>query len=342
MGVRTVEAEAVSLAEILGSPIERREDLPLITGDAEYTDDIQHARTAHMAVVRSRHAHARIEDMDTSAATAMDGVEAVYTAADIEASDAPARLTVWVVEDYATFPDRPLLASDRVRYQGEPIAVVVADDRYVAAEAADAVEVTYERLEAVTDPDEALAAEAPTIHEESPDNIALTWEQGDAEETETAIDNADHVIDLDLHNNRLIPTAMEPRAAIARYRDSTGELTVEMTSQNPHLHQQWLAETLGLPDHKIRVRAPHVGGGFGSKIHHYPDEALTAWCAMRMDRPVKWVATRSEGFLSTSHGRNHRSTVRLGVDEDGSIRGLQVDTRVGVGGFLSSAEASVA
>ena len=342
MGVTTVEADEVSLADILGSPVERREDLPLITGDAEYVDDIQHPRTQHMAVVRSQYAHARIEAVETDAAEAMDGVAAVYTAADVEASDAPARLAVWVQEDYATFPERPLLAIDRVRYQGEPIAVVVAEDRYVAAEAAEAVDVTYDRLDAVTDPDEALEGEAPTVHEESPDNVALTWDQGDADATADALDAADTVVELELVNNRLIPTAMEPRAAIARYRGSTDELTVEMTSQNPHLHQRWLAETLGHPDHKIRVRAPHVGGGFGSKIHHYPDEALAAWCAMRTERPVKWVASRSEGFLSTSHGRNHRTTAAVGLDEDGTIRALRVDTRVGVGAFLSSAEASVA
>jgi carbon-monoxide dehydrogenase large subunit len=343
MAIESLDPAEVDLDELLGSAIRRREDPKLLTGDAEYTDDIQYPRMAHMAVHRSQYGHARIEGVDTSDAEDVDGVVAVYTHEDLAGTDVPGNLAIWVDgEEGATYPDRPILARGKVRYQGEPIALVVADDRYTAHEAAELVDVEYERLDAVVDPEAALEGGAPTIHEETPDNVALEWEHGDEAAVEAALDEAAHVVELDLVNNRLIPTAMEPRAAVTRYRGSTGELTVEMTSQNPHLHKEWLAETLGLPENKIRVRAPDVGGGFGSKIHHYPDEALAAWCSMDLERAVKWQATRSEGFLSTSHGRDHRANAKAAFDEDGDLLALRVDTVVGVGGYMSSAEASVA
>jgi carbon-monoxide dehydrogenase large subunit len=342
MSVDSLDPKEIDPAEILGSAIERREDPHLLTGDAEYTDDIQYPRMAFMAVVRSQYGHARIEGIDTSAAEAHGDVLAVYTHEDVAASDVPGRLAVWIEEDYATTPDRPILADGRVRYQGEPIAVVVAGGRYAAAEAADLVEVSYDRLDAVTDPVEAVDGDAPTVHDEAPDNVALEWEHGDEAAVEAAFEEAADVVELDLENNRLVPTAMETRAAIARYRPSDGKLTVEMTSQNPHLHQEWLAETLGLRKQDIRVRAPDVGGGFGSKIHHYPEEALVSFAAMDVERPVKWQATRTEGFASTSHGRDHRAHAEIAFDEDGHVTGLRTDTHVGVGGYISSAQASVA
>jgi carbon-monoxide dehydrogenase large subunit len=342
MGIRSVDPDEVDPADILGSALERREDPHLVTGDAEYTDDIQYPRMAFMAVVRSQYGHARIEDVDTSPAEANEDVLAVYTHQDIAASDAPGRMAVWVDEDYTTIPDRPVLAEGRVRYQGEPIAVVVAEERYAAASATELVEVTYDRLDAVTDPVEAVSGDGPTIHHEAPENVALEWEHGDEAAVEAAFEEAADVVTLDLENNRLIPTAMETRAAIARYRAADGKLTVEMTSQNPHLHQGWLAETLGLRKQDIRVRAPDVGGGFGSKIHHYPEEALVSFAAMDLGRPVKWQATRTEGFSSTSHGRDHRAHAEIAFDEDHRIVGLRTDTHVGVGGYISSAQASVA
>ena len=342
MSVDSLDPDDVDPSEILGSALRRREDPHLVTGDAEYTDDVQYPRMAFMAVVRSQYGHARIEDVDASAAEEREDVLAVYTHNDIAANDVPGTLAVWIEEDYATTPDRPVLADGRVRYQGEPIAVVVAEGRYAAAEAADLVEVSYDRLEAVTDPVEAVEGDAPTVHRDAPDNVALEWEHGDEAAVEEAFEAAADVVELDLVNNRLVPTAMETRAAVARYRSSDGKLTVEMTSQNPHLHQAWLAETLGLRKQDIRVRAPDVGGGFGSKIHHYPEEALVSFAAMDLERPVKWQATRTEGFASTSHGRDHRAHAEIAFDEDGHITGLRTDTHVGVGGYISSAQASVA
>ncbi len=342
MGITSRSPEDVPLSELLGAPLRRRRDPDLITGEAEYTDDIQHPDTVHMAVVRSQYGHARIESVDTSVAEDSDDVLAVYTHEDVAASDVPGRLAVWVEEEYATYPDRPILADGRVRYQGEPIAVVIADSRYAAAGATDLVDVSYDRLDAVTDPVEAVGNDAPTLHEAAPDNVALEWEHGDEAAVEAAFEAAADVVELELENNRLIPTAMEPRAAVARYEPDDGQLTVEMTSQNPHLHREWLAETLGLAEAEIRIRAPDVGGGFGSKIHHYPEEALASFAAMDLERPVKWQATRSEGFASTSHGRDHRARAEMAFDGDGRITGLRTDTHVGVGGYISSAQASVA
>jgi carbon-monoxide dehydrogenase large subunit len=345
MGVESVEPEDAERGGegLFGAALRRREDPELVTGEAGFTDDVQHPDTVHMAVLRSQYAHARIESIDTSAAAAEDGVHAVYTGEDLADDDVPGVMAVWVGDEaYATYPDRPILARGRTRYQGEPVAVVVAEERYAASEATELIDVDYDRLDAVTDPVEAIEGDAPTLHEEAPDNLAIDWEHGDEGAVEEALASADHVVEFDLVNNRLIPTAMEPRAVVARYRPSSEQLTVEMTSQNPHLHQQWLGETLGLPDHRIRVRAPSVGGGFGSKIHHYPSEALASWCAMRLERPVKWQATRSEGFSSTSHGRDHRADVEMGFDDGGNLLGMRTTTHVGVGGYVSSAQASVA
>ena len=339
--VEASEAEEVSETDLLGAPIERREDRALITGDAEFTDDIQRSRTVHLAIHRSRHAHARIEGIDTSAAEDREDVLGVYTAADVDASDAPGLLQA-ANPPHANAPDHPILAGKTARYQGEPIAAVVATDRYAARDASEAISVEYDRLDAAADPDAALADDAPTIHDDSPDNVGLDWQVGDEERVDDAFDEAAHVTELDLVNNRVIPAAMEPRAAIASYQGSTEELTVELTSQNPHNHRDRLAAALDHPSGKIRVRAPAVGGGFGSKIHHYAGETLAAWTAMELERPVKWTATRTEGFLATSHGRDHRSQAALAFDDDGEIQGMRVDTRVGLGGYLSTVEAGVA
>ena len=214
--VEASEAEEVSETDLLGAPIERREDRALITGDAEFTDDIQRSRTVHLAIHRSRHAHARIEGIDTSAAEDREDVLGVYTAADVDASDAPGLLQA-ANPPHANAPDHPVLAGETARYQGEPIAAVVATDRYAARDASEAISVEYDRLDAAADPDAALADDAPTIHDDSPDNVGLDWQVGDEERVDDAFDEAAHVTELDLVNNRVIPAAMEPRAAIASY-----------------------------------------------------------------------------------------------------------------------------
>jgi len=341
MSIESIGADEVSTDELLGSAVERREDIHLISGDAEYTDDIQYPHMAYMGVARSQQAHARIQNVDTSAAAEMEGVIDVFTAEDVEASGVPGNLSFTDLP-FVDAPDHPMIAKDKVVYQGEPVAVVVAEERYQAHDAADAIEIDYERLDAVVDPVDAADDDAPVLHDDMGTNVGIEWELGEADPVEDALAGADNVVELEFDNQRLIPTAMEPRATVARYKGSTGELSVEMTSQNPHEHRDHLAAALGISGGKVRVRAPDVGGGFGAKIHHYSDETLTAWCAMQTGRPVKWQATRSEDFLTTAHGRDHVTTAKMGVDDDGSIQAFHVDTQVGVGGYLSTVEGLVA
>jgi carbon-monoxide dehydrogenase large subunit len=325
------------MARVFGSSIKRREDPALITGEGKYTDDLVLPGMAHAAIVRSPHAHARIKGIDTSRADALPGVVAVFTGQDVEQSGVPGKIpTAWIHPDMK-MPEHPILAQEVVRYVGDGVAVVVAEDRYTARDAVDLVEVVYEPLPAVTDPAKAVEEGAPQLFEEAPRNIAFEWELGDRETTDQAFTTAAHRVEVQLRNNRMIPTAIEPRCALAEYRPANGELTLWLTSQNPHVHRLLMSlASLGLPEHKIRVIAPEVGGGFGSKIHHYPDEAIVAWCAMQLERPVKWTASRSEASLTDAHGRDHVTTAELAVDGDGRITGLRVKTYAAMGAYLST------
>lgn len=318
---------------LVGSDVTRREDRALLTGQAQYTDDIKHADEAHLAFVRSEHAHAIIGSIDTAEAEAIDGVLAVYTWADIKSADTPGRLPIRNGHLDHELPGHPILADDRVRYHGQPIAAVVATDRYLARDAADQVEIEYDRLEAVTDATDATDSEAPQLYEDVPNNVVLTADLGNQGEAEQAFDAADHVVSIELENNRLIPSALEPRAAVARWDAGDGELTVEMTSQSAHGHRRKLAHTLGMHEHDIRVISPSVGGGFGHKGHHHPGEAMAAWSAMQLDRPIRWTATRSENYLAGAHGRDHQTTAKLALDADGTFRGLMADTDANVGAY---------
>jgi carbon-monoxide dehydrogenase large subunit len=318
---------------LVGEGVDRREDAALLTGDATFTDDIDHPDLAYLTVVRSETAHADIEAVDTTAAESMAGVLAVYTWDDVAASEIPGVLPISTHGLDCDPPGHPVLARDRVRYQGQPVAAVVAEDRYRARDAADAVDVTVDSCPAVVDQREAQRADAPTLYEDAPDNVAATSELGDREATDDAIADADHTVALDLTNNRLIPTALEPRAAVARWDAGDERLTVELTSQSPHGHRGKLSTTLGLPESDIRVVAPSVGGGFGHKGHHHPGEAAAAFAAMDLGVPVKWTATRSENYLAGAHGRDHRTAAELGVDDDGTIRALRVETDANVGAY---------
>jgi carbon-monoxide dehydrogenase large subunit len=321
-------------SELVGSSIQRREDPRLITGDAEYTDDIHYPGEAHLALMRSQYGHARIENIDTSAAEELDGVTAVNTAADIQDSDISGTGTLpTAAPDDGTAPEYPLLATDSVTFQGQPVAAVVAEDRYTAHQALEHIEVSYERLDTVSDPREALEDDAPVVHEDR-DNVAFRWENGDRDATDEAFANADRSVEFDLVINRVIPTAMEPRAAVARYEQSTGELTVELSTQNPHSVQGDLSRTLGIPDHRIRVRSPDVGGGFGAKLAPYAGNILAAWCAMQLDRPVKWVATRTEDCQSMVHSRYQDIKTEVALSDDGHLLGVRAQSIVDVGGYL--------
>jgi len=314
----------------VGRSAARREDERLLTGDASYTADRVPADALHLAFVRSDHAHADIEEIDTADAAALSGVRAVYTWDDIERSAMPGVISVTSAID-ADVPGHPVLARDRVRYQGQPVAAVVAEDAYRARDGAEAVDVTYDPLPAVVDPVDAREEDAPRLFDGAPGNVANTNELGDREAVEDAFADAEHVVSLELENNRLIASALEPRAAVASVDGE--KLTVEMTSQSPHGHQRKLASTLGTTESSIRVVSPDVGGGFGHKGHHHPGEAMAAMAAEWLDETVTWVATRSGNYLEGAHGRDHRTTAELALDSDGTFRGLRAATDAGVGGY---------
>ena len=325
------------MARIFGSSIKRREDPSLITGKGKFTDDLTLPNMAYATMVRSPHAHARIGNIDSSKAQALEGVIAVFTGEDLKASGIPGVVPVgWLLPDLKT-PPHPILATETVRYVGDAVAVVVAEDRYTARDAVDLVEVDYEPLPAAVDVVETTNEGQPQLHPEAPGNIAFDWELGDKTKTDEAFSKADHTVELTLRNQRLIPHAIEPRSTLADYDSTEGQLTIRMTSQNPHIHRLLMSlASLGLPEHKIRVIAPEVGGAFGSKIHHYPDEAITSWCSMQLDRPVKWTATRSEANLTDAHGRDHATRAQMALDNDGRILGLQVETHACMGAYLST------
>lgn len=322
---------------VFGTSIKRREDPALITGKGKYTDDFTVPGLTHAVIVRSPHAHARIKKIDTSAAAAAPGVLAVFTGKDILESGVGGVVpTAWLLPDLKT-PAHPILATEVVRYVGDGVAVVVAEDRYLAQDAAELVQVVYDPLPVVTDAKGATQKGAPQIFDEAPDNIAFDWELGDKEKANTAFEGAAHTVAIDLRNNRILPFPIEPRSALADFDAETGSLTLHMTSQNPHVHRLLLSlASINLPEHKIRVIAPEVGGGFGGKIHHYPDEAIVGWCAMQVKRPVKWTATRSEASMTDAHGRDHVSHAELALDAEGRIQGLRVQTYADMGAYLST------
>ncbi len=318
-----------------GAGVKRVEDPRFIRGEGRYVDDLKLPHMTHAAFVRSPHAHAEIQGVDTSAAEAAEGVVAVYTGDDLARGGVNPIPTAWLHEGIVV-PDRPVIAADRVRYAGEAVAVVVAESPQAAQDAAARVSVDYETLPAVADTARATDDEEPRIHEDAPNNLSFEWSIGDAEATEEAIAGAPTVVRRTLVNQRLVPHAIEPRASLAAYDPGKDELTLHVTSQNPHVHRLIMgAFVLGLPEQKFRVVSPDVGGGFGSKIHVYPEECAVSWLAKAVGRPVKWVAERSESFLTDAHGRDHVSEAEIAVDDDGRILALRVRTTANMGAYLS-------
>ncbi len=321
---------------IFGSGIRRREDPRLITGQATYTDDIKLPGTVHAAIKRSIYAHARIKSVDTSAAAAAPGVLAVYTGADTDGVLNPIPCA-WVVPDSdVKAVAYPAIAKDVVRYVGDAVAVVVAEDRYQAEDALELIEVEYEPLPVVVNPEKAMESGAPQLHEDAPSNQAFHWVAAGGD-PDAAFDSPDVVVRDTIIQQKLIPTPMEPRSALASWLPSMGELTLWSTSQNPHICRFVTSLVTGLPEHKIRVIAPEVGGGFGSKIAVYPWEMVTAFCAMKLGRPVKWTETRSENYVATTHGRDHVEHVELAATRDGKITGVRSVVYAGMGAYLSTA-----
>ncbi len=321
---------------IFGSGIRRREDPRLITGSATYTDDLTLPRMAHAAMLRSPHAHARITSIDTSRAAAAPGVVAAYTHADTEGAVAPAPCAWHLPDSDLKMADYHCLAKDVVRYVGDIVAVVVAESRYAAEDALELVDVGYEPLPAVIDPEAAAAEGAPQLHDEIAGNQAFHWQVAGGD-VDAAFAEAEVVVSDRIIQQRLIPNAMEPRAALASYTRATGELTVWNTTQNPHIVRFLTSLVLGLSEDKIRVIAPEVGGGFGSKIAAYPADFVTMFCSRKLGRPVKWTETRTENYQATTHGRDHVQQVELAAKKDGTVLGLRCTVHAGMGAYLSTA-----
>jgi carbon-monoxide dehydrogenase large subunit len=289
-----------------------------------------------LAIKRSPHAHARIRRIDTSQAKALPGVVGVFTGQDLIDGGVGKLPCGWNVPDIKV-PTRWPLMVDRVRHVGDGVAVVAAETAYIAADALDLIEVDYEPLPVVVDARKATDPGAPQVHEDVPGNVSYTWAIGDKEAMEQGFASADHVVELELINQRLIPNAMEPRATAAQWDEISQEMTVWTTSQNPHPIRLLLsAFTLGIPEHKLRVVSPDVGGGFGSKIFHYPEEVITPWVARKVNRPAKWVATRSESSITDSQGRDHVTLCRMAATNDGIITGIHVQTWANQGAYLST------
>jgi len=329
----------------IGQSVKRVEDKRFITGQGRYTDDIVLPRMVHAYILRSPYAHARIKSIDTSEALAMKGVVAIYTGKDFEnINGVPCG---WQVnfKDGTTMrePKHPLLVLDKVKHAGDGVAMVVAETKEIAADAAEAIDVKYEVFKAVTNPKEALAPGAPLVHDEFPDNIAFDWQIGnDKAEVDAAMASAHHITKLDFTNNRVVPNAMEPRSYIGDYDTAYDRYTLYTSTQNPHLIRLLMcAFVLGIPEHKVRVVGPDVGGGFGSKIYHYTEEALVTWAAKQLRRPIKWTSDRSEAFLTDAHGRDHVSTAEMGFDKEGHIVGLRIKTYANLGAYLSTFASAV-
>ncbi|HZW89499.1 MAG TPA: molybdopterin cofactor-binding domain-containing protein [Myxococcaceae bacterium] len=324
-----------TVERLVGKAVRRREDPRFLTGRGTFTDDVKLPGTQHAFFVRSPLAHARVVNIDASRALAHSGVRAVFTGKDLAEGGVNPIPVGWLLPGIKT-PEFRAIAVDRVRHVGEAVAVVVAESAAIARDAAELVQVDYEELPVVVDAVAALRPGAPQVHESAPDNRCFHWEIGDKARTDAALRGAAKVVRTRLVNQRLIANAIEPRASLASYQPATDELTLWVTSQNPHVHRLIMgAFVLGLPEQSFRVISPDVGGGFGSKIFVYPEEVAVAWLAKKLGVPVRWTAQRSESFLSDAQGRDHVSEVEMGFDAGGKVAGLRVKTVANLGAHLT-------
>ncbi len=328
----------------IGEALRRKEDYRFLTGAGQYTDDINLTAQTHAVFVRSPHAHAEVLGVDSSAAMAMPGVIRVFTGKDIEGkmNGLPCGWLITSTDGTPMKePGHPVLAQGKVRYVGDQVAMVVADTAEQAKNAAEAVVVDYKVLTAVVDVRDAGDGRA-TVHDIAADNHCYKWAIGDKSAVDAAIAGAHHVTKIDLINNRLIPNAMEPRSAIGGYNRANDEYTLYVSNQNPHVERLLMtAFVLGLPEHKVRVIAPDVGGGFGSKIFLYAEDVALTWAAKQLNRNIKWICERSESFLTDAHGRDHASHAELAMDKDGKFLALKVHTHANMGAYLSTFSTAV-
>ena len=331
---------ATDLANLphIGEAVRRKEDVRFLTGVGNYTDDINVAGQTYAVFVRSPHAHATINSVNTDAASAMPGVVRVFTGKDVEGQMGGLPCG-WLITDTdgqpMKEPAHPILAIGKVRYVGDHVAMVVAETLQQAKDAAEAVEVDYTPLPASVTAAQAKVGEA--LHAEAPDNHCYKWAIGDKGAVDAVFETAAHITKLDLVNNRLVPNAMEPRAALAQYSRASDEYTLHVSNQNPHVERLLMtAFVLGLPEHKVRVIAPDVGGGFGSKIYLYAEDVALTWGAKQINRPIKWTCERGEAFLSDAHGRDHVSHAEMAMDANGKFLGMRVHTDANLGAYLST------
>jgi len=330
----------------IGASTKRREDVRFLTGTGNYTDDINLRGQAYVHFLRSDVAHGKINKVDTEAASGMPGVLRIFTGADFEGvGSIPCG---WQVTDrfgeVMQEPAHPVLAQGKVRHVGDPIAAIVAETYMQARDAAEAIEYDIDELPAVVNMKDALKEGAPKVHDDLKNNLCYDW--GFVEENKAAVneafEKAAHVTTLELVNNRLIANPMEPRVAVGDFNRSTGDSTLYTTSQNPHVIRLLMgAFVLGIPEHKLRVVSPDVGGGFGTKIFHYAEEAFCTFAAKALNRPVKWTSTRSEAFMSDAHGRDHVTKIELALDKDNNFTALRTDTHANMGAYLSTFAPSV-
>lgn len=330
----------------IGASVKRREDHRFITGKGRYTSDIERPGQAYAYFLRSPHAHAQIKSIDLHKARHKPGVLAIFTGDDIAADKVGGLICGWMIHSKDGSPMKagahPALAQGKVRYVGDHVAVVIAESLSEAKDAAEAIHVDYAVLSAQVDTATAQREGAPVIHDVATDNTVYRWHLGDKAKTDVAFGAAKHVTRIDIVNNRLVPNPMEPRAAIGEYDSGDGVFTLYTTSQNPHVARLVLSAFIGIaPENKLRVIAPDVGGGFGSKIFIYAEETVCVWAAKKVGRPVKWTSDRAEAFLSDAHGRDHVTHAELAIDEAGKITGLRAKTIANLGAYLSTFASSV-
>jgi aerobic carbon-monoxide dehydrogenase large subunit len=330
----------------IGAAVRRKEDHRFITGKGHYTDDINRPGQTYAFFVRSPHAHATIKSIDSKAAAALPGVVAVLTGAELAADKIGNLICGWMIHSKDGSPMKmtphPALAHGKACHVGDPVAVVIAETLAQARDAAEKLKIDYAVLPAVADLATAQKPGAAQIHEVAPHNTIYQWHIGDPKGAEAAFKSAKHITKLDIVNNRLVPNPMEPRSALAEYDAGSGQLTLWNTSQNPHVARLVISAFVGMaPEHKLRVIAPDVGGGFGSKIFIYPEEVVALWAARRVGRPVKWTSDRSEAFLADAHGRDHITHAEMAFDADGKILGLRAKTIANIGAYMSTFSSAI-
>ena len=324
---------------LIGQAVRRKEDHRFLTGGGQYTDDVTLPRQTYAYFLRSPHAHAKIRGIDTTAAKKAPGVVAIFTGGDMTGVNGlPCGWLITGTDGKPmNEPPHPVLAQGKARYVGDPVALVIAESLAQAKDAAEQIDVDYEMLPAVVNCVEALKPGAPQLHEQAAGNKCYTWALGDKAACDAAFGKAAHVTKLDIVNNRLVPNAIEPRAAVASYSKADDSFMLYVANQNPHVERLLMtAFVLGLPEHKVRVIAPDVGGGFGSKIYLYPEETAMVWATKKIGRPIKWAAERSEAFLADAHGRDHVTHAELALDKDGKFLALKVHTTANMGAYLST------